>query len=255
MKRAAVLALVAYAVVLCPAAPRADPPKEVAVYAASSLRDVFERLAITFEKRHPNVKVLLASAGSQELRLQIEQGAPADVFASADERQMATLRRQALVGASVVFARNEPVLVAPALNPAELVSFTDLTKAEHIVLGVREVPIGAYAEQILAAAAKLYGNPFREQVAAHVRSRELNVRQVLTKVILGEADAGIVYRTDALTAKGRVVTIEIPRAINVTARYPIAVLRSAPHPAWAAAWVEWVRGAEGRASLAAAGFR
>lgn len=252
----AISALAAFAVLVGWAArPRADESKELVVDAAASLREAFQNLATTFEKQHKGVKVRLNFAGSQELRVQIENGASVDVFASADQKHMAALEKQGLVKASVLFAHNEPVVVVPANNPAQLAAFADLPRAENVVLGVPEVPIGAYTEIILANAEKKFGKAFREKVTGHVRSRELNVRQVLTKVALGEADVGMVYRTDALTAKDRVKVIAIPEAVNLIADYPIAALASAPQPELAAAWIILVRGPEGHAALTSAGFK
>jgi molybdate transport system substrate-binding protein len=234
---------------------RSAEPKELVVFAATSLHEVFQNLTITFEKKHPGTKVRLSFAGSQELRVQIEHGARADVFASADEKHMASLLKQGLVQQpAVIFAHNEPVVIVPKTNPAKLASFTDLPKAKHIVVGAPEVPIGTYTQTILAAAEKTYGKAFREEIVAHISSRELNVRQVLTKVALGEADAGIVYRSDALAAQDRVSMIAIPAAINVTADYPIAVLAAAPQPGLASAWVAAVLAQEGQYALAGAGF-
>jgi molybdate transport system substrate-binding protein len=122
------------------------------------------------------------------------------------------------------------------------------------VVGAAEVPIGAYTEAIFAASEKLYGKSFHEQILARVRSRELNVRQVLTKVALGEADAGIVYKTDALTMPDKVQIVEIPKQINVVAEYPIAVLKAAPHSDLARAFVKLVLSKEGQKALAEAGF-
>jgi molybdate transport system substrate-binding protein len=121
-------------------------------------------------------------------------------------------------------------------------------------MGAAEVPIGAYTDSIFAAAERLYGKAFYQQVIARIRSRELNVRQVLTKVALGEADAGVVYKTDALTMPDKVQMIEIPDQINVVAEYPIAVLQAAPHPDLARAFVKLVLSREGQTALAAAGF-
>jgi len=228
--------------------------KELVVFAAASLREAFEDMATSFEKRHKDVKVRLSFAGSQELRTQIEHGARADVFASADQKPMTILQDAGLVRSPVVFARNQPVLIVPAANPARLRSFADLPKAERILVGAPQAAIGAYTETVLARAAKVLGKSFGEQVAAHIRSRELNVRQVLTKVALGEGDAGIVYRSDALTAKDRVSTIAIPDEINAIADYSIAPLASAHHPELAKAWVEAVRSKAGQDILATAGF-
>jgi molybdate transport system substrate-binding protein len=228
--------------------------QELVVYAAASLREVFQNVALTFEKHHPNLKVRFNFAGSQDLRVQIEQGAKVDVFASADWKHMKLLATQNLVSEPAVFARNLPVLVVPKNNPAQVRSFADLPKVTHLVIGAPEVPIGAYAEAIFAAAEKLYGKAFREQILARVRSRELNVRQVLTKVALGEADAGIVYKTDALTMPDKVQVIEIPSEINLVAEYPIAILSAAPHSDLARAFVKSVLSREGQKTLAAAGF-
>ena len=210
----------------------------LSVFAASSLREVFTALARAFEQQHAGVKVELNFAGSQELRFQIDNGARADVFASADTRHM-----QGIAGAAV-FARNVPVLVVPEANPAGIREFSDLPKAQRIVLGAPEVPIGEYSDAILAKA------PFREQVMKHVVSRELNVRQVLAKVALGEADAAIVYRTDAAAGRGKVRAFDIPGA--PLAEYPLAALTADP---LAKEFVALVLSPEGRAALQAAGFQ
>jgi molybdate transport system substrate-binding protein len=234
---------------------RAADSKELVVFAAASLREVFQKLADSFEKSHPGVKVRLNFAGSQELRVQIEHGAKADVFASADTKHMQALLEQKLARESTRFARNEPVVIVPASNPANLAKFVDLPKAERIVVGVPEVPIGAYTETILSNSEKTYGAKFRKAVVEHIRSRELNVRQVLTKVSLGEADAGIVYKTDALSAKEKVTAIDIPETVNVIADYPIAVMAAAPEPELAKEWLKALLGSDGRQVLEAAGFR
>lgn len=234
---------------------RAADSKELVVFAAASLREVFQKLADSFEKSHPGVKVRLNFAGSQELRVQIEHGAKADIFAAADTKHLRALREQKLAMEPNLFARNEPVVIVPSANPAKLAKFVDLPKAERIVVGVPEVPIGAYTEAILSNSEKPYGAKFRKAVVEHIRSRELNVRQVLTKVSLGEADAGIVYKTDALSAKEKVTAIEIPDSINVIADYPIALLTSAPQPELAKEWLGTVLGTDGQQALKAAGFR
>jgi molybdate transport system substrate-binding protein len=216
--------------------------QELTIFAASSLREAFSAIADQFESQNPGANVALQFAGSQELRVQLEHGAKADVFASADEKQMALARD--LVVKPAVFAHNEPVLVVPLDNPAGLRAFADLPKARRIVLGAQEVPIGAYATRILTAA--------HLDLAGRVVSRELNVRQVLAKIELGEADAAIVYRTDA--AHAGVKVIPIPPAINVTAEYPIAVLARARQPRLARQFVELVRSPAGRAVLARFGF-
>jgi molybdate transport system substrate-binding protein len=233
----------------------AQAPREVSVFAAASLRESFAELGKQFEAAHPGVKVLFNLAGSHELRTQIENGAPADVFASADQKHMQALVAARLAAGPRVFARNEPVVVVPKGNPAGIGSLKDLPRAKRIVVGVPEVPIGAYTLRILDAASKQYGNDFRPQVEARVVSRELNVRQVLAKVGLGEADAAIVYRTDAATAKQAVEAISIPRDLNVIAEYPIAVLTRARQPELARELVELVLSSSGKEVLARFGFQ
>jgi molybdate transport system substrate-binding protein len=233
---------------------RAAEAQELTVFAAASLREVFQSIALTFEKQHPNLKVRFNFAGSQDLRVQIEQGAKVDVFASADWKHMKSLATQGMVAEPKVFARNLPVVVVPKNNPARVATFADLAKVTHLVVGAPEVPIGAYTETIFAAAEKLNGKAFADRVRANVRSRELNVRQVLTKVALGEGDAGIVYKTDALTMPDKVQVIEIPSAINVVAEYPIAALKAAPHAELARDFVKLVLSKEGDKVLTAAGF-
>jgi molybdate transport system substrate-binding protein len=228
---------------------------QLIVFAASSLRDAFEELGRRFESSQPAAKVVFNFAGSQELRTQIEHGAGADVFASADERQLRLLESAGLVEAPRIFARNEPVIVVPAGNPARIGGLRDLPRAQRIVIGAPEVPVGAYTLRILEAAASLYGQGFRQAVEAHVVSRELNVRQVLAKVRLGEADAAIVYRTDALATRDAVEAVSIPREVNVLAEYPIAALRGAHEPAMARAFVELVLSPGGRAVLSRFGFQ
>ena len=235
---------------LLPIVARAEEPRELTVFAAASLREPFEELARSSEKQSPGLKVRLNFAGSQELRAQIEHGARADVFASADLQHLAALEKAGVAVAPRTFAHNRPVVIVPKRNPAGLVAFKDLPKAKRLVIGAPEVPIGRYTVQILDKA----GADFRDQVMARVASKELNVRQVLAKVALGEADAGIVYRTDARSAADRVTTVEIPAELNVVAEYPIAVIKDAPQPAAARAFVDLVLSPEGQKRLADAGF-
>jgi len=224
------------------------------VFEAASLKDVFARLAQQYQKQNPGVSVVPSAEGSQELRAQIEQGAPADVFASADRKQMDALANQGLVATQVVFACNQPVIIVRTGLAGSLKSLADLPRAERIVLGVPEVPIGAYAVRIFQNAAARLGGDFPQRVEAKVVSRELNVRQVLAKVALGEADAGVVYRSDALSTKDKVQVVEIPPEINVTAEYPIAILKAAPHPDLGRRWIDLVRSEVGVTALRQAGF-
>lgn len=226
--------------------------RELIVFAAASLKDVFTELAAKFRAQHANVKVTLSFAGSQELTAQLEHGAHADVIAAADVKHLEKLASQKLTTAPTVFACNEPVLVVPAANPSQLETFADLAKAKRIVMGTSAVPIGKYSEQILAKASAVMPN-FADSVNNSVASREMTVRHVLTKVALGEADAGIVYRTDAASSK-QVKIIEIPKELNVTARYPIAVVTSSKASDLAEQWKTFVLTGPGRRVLEGAGF-
>ncbi len=237
---------------------RSDPAPgsaRLVVFAASSLRDVFTELGGEFRRQSPGVELVFNFAGTQELRTQLEHGAAADVFAAADRRHMQALADRGGVERPVVFARNEPVLIVSreAAAAARVPDFWSLAEAERIALGATEVPIGRYTNELLARAQSVRGGAFRNRVEAKVVSRELNVRQVLTKVRLGEAEAGIVYRTDARGVTD-VTQVEIPPEVNVLAEYPIAVVRHAASPALAQAFVDVVRSREGREALERAGF-
>lgn len=230
---------------------RAEP--EVVVFAATSLRGAFGALEPEFERAHPGVRVTLSFAGSQELRAQLEHGAAADVYASADRRHMAELVREGRVLDPAVFALNEPVLVVSREAAPAVRSLAELPDAERVVLGAPEVPIGAYALQVLERASGALGADFRARVERRVVSREPNARQVLAKVALGEADAGIVYASDARAAPA-VTVIAIPPELNVVAEYPVGVTSDAPHPELARAWVGLLRSPAGARALSEAGF-
>ncbi len=232
-----------------------DEEQELVVFAASSLQEAFGRIAASFRIEHPGVDVKLAFAGSQQFRTQIEHGASFDVFASADSVNAVPLVRANYLGALATFAENEPVIVVAPAAASAVRSLADLPEVERLVVGTPEVPIGRYSLEIFDRASSELGEGFRRRVEARVVSRELNVRQVLSKVLLGEAQAGIVYRSDALAAKGPVHVVEIPANLNVVARYPIAVAARAPHPRLARAFVDFVRSPSGRAVLVASGFR
>jgi molybdate transport system substrate-binding protein len=251
------LALVASASLACSreSEPTAEAPKrDVTVFAAASLREAFTSLAKKLEAARPGAHVVLSFAGSQTLRAQIEQGAPADVFASADQRHMQALVAQKRVLEPRLFAKNELVVVVSKAKQGALVTLKSLPEAERIVLGGAEVPIGAYTARVLDAASRDFGADFRARVEARVVSREPDVRQVLAKVSLGEADAGIVYRTDAMTARDRVQILSIPSAYNVVAEYPVAITANAAAPELARVFVELLLSPEGQQLLAGQGF-
>jgi molybdate transport system substrate-binding protein len=226
---------------------------ELVVFAATSLRDPFTRLGESWKSAHPGVALTFNFAGTQELRTQLQQGAAADVFASADQRHMDELVKAGHASTPVLFARNEPVILVAKEAAESLRALGDLRRAKRLVIGAAAVPIGRYTLQVLDNAAGSFGAAFRTEVESKVVSRELNVRQVLNKVKLGEADAGFVYRTDALSAP-ELTVISIPPELNVIAEYPIAAVTSAKHVKLAQAFVELVLSQEGRSALEHAGF-
>jgi molybdate transport system substrate-binding protein len=237
-----------------PSAPQPDAREEqLVVFAAASLRDAFTAMSESFKPAHPGLELTFNFAGTQELRTQLEQGAAVDVFASADQRHMDELVKAGRAATSVPFARNEPVIVVAKEAAQAITGLKDLPAASRLVIGTPEVPIGRYTLQILDKAASSLGADFRGKVEAKVVSRELNARQVLNKVKLGEAEAGFVYRSDALAAP-ELSVVAIPAELNVIAAYPIAVVTGATHPELAEAWVEYVRSEAGQSALQRAGF-
>lgn len=216
------------------------------VFAAASLKPSFTELAARFEKENPGTGVTLSFAGSSDLAAQISQGAPADVFASADTRNMARLQDAGLVdGEPRDFATNTLAIAVPAGNPAGIKSFADLAKSgTKLVMCARQVPCGAAA----AAVEQQTGTDLSPV------SEENSVADVLGKVSSGEADAGLVYVTDVRAAGGKVEDIPFPEAAAAVNTYPIATLAAGRNKAAAAKFLELVAGPEGREVLAAAGF-
>lgn len=238
-----------------PHAPKPAPTEDrLTVFAAASLRTAFTSMYDDWKRSHPNVKIEFNFAGTQQLRTQLEQGAEVDVFVSADQRHMAELVAADHVDTPAVFAKNEPVLAVSKESVDNFQSFADLPSASRVIIGTSEVPIGRYTLQILDRASKSLGAEFRTRVEAHVRSRELNVRQICAKVSLGEADVGVVYRTDVQAPHSGVKLVAIPAEINVVAEYPIAVVKSSKRPTLATSWVNYVLSNSGRQQLQKAGF-
>ncbi|MGE0786330.1 MAG: molybdate ABC transporter substrate-binding protein [Sandaracinaceae bacterium] len=248
--RASPLAFALFLITL--AACDADRSPTLTVLAASSLGDAFADLEAEYERAHPDVDVRVSLAGSHVLRLQIEEGAPADVFASADLAHADALFDQGLAERPVPFAHNRLVVIVPREGPS-IARFEELDRAQRLVLGDPEVPAGRYARELLDRAAARYGTAWRARVMSRLVSEESNVRLVRAKVELGEADAAIVYASDA-AGSDRVRAIEVPADLDVRADYAIAVLRRAPAHDHAEELVELVRGPRGRAALVAHGF-
>ncbi len=225
------------------------------IMAASSLTEAFQTMARQFEADQPGVVVSLSTAGSQALRVQIEHGAPGDVFASADLEHMQAVVTAGAVRDPQTFARTSLALVVPAHNPAGIESFQQLPRARRLVLGAPQVPVGRYTRRLLDRAAARYGDDFRAQVEAATVSLEPNVRQVRAKVELGEADAAIVYRSDVTTTRSRSITaIPIPPSLAVQAEYTMGVLTRSEHPELARAWIDFAASPAGQSVLELHGF-
>jgi len=257
--RAALAALFA-AVLVLPGPVRAAPKHAtLEVFAAASLTEAFTELGKTLQARRPGLTVRINLAGSQQLAAQIEQGARADVFASADRRWMSEVAgRGLLAGGPRTFAVNRLVVVLPAGNPGGIRSLQDLAKPGlKLVVGAPAVPVGQYAREVIANLARdpSRGEDFERRVLGNVVSEEENVKSVLAKVRLGEADAGIVYRTDVTPAVAADVRVlELPDSANVAAPYPIAIVKGSRSPEAARAFVDLVLSPEGRRVLGQFGF-
>lgn len=226
------------------------------VFAAASLTDAFTELGEEFEAANPGVSVAFNFAGSQALRTQIEEGAPADVFASANQIEMDLLVTGAHVaqGAPQIFLNNKLVVLLPEGNPAVLQRLEDLANPGlKLVFAAEEVPVGEYTRQALEQMNGQFGRDFKDKVLANVVSNEDNVRQVVAKIQLGEADAGIVYTSDAAAAP-ELPTMEIPAELNVIAEYPIAALTRSASPDLANAFIAYVLSEHGQAMLQKWGF-
>jgi len=246
-----------------PAAASPTPEPKAAtltVMAAASLTVPFNELGRQFEAQHPNVKVEFSFAGSQQLAQQIASAAPADVFASASPKYMDAAVSAKRVDSGTVknFVSNRLVMIVPAGNPAGLKQLSDLSRPGlKLVLAAKAVPVGQYALDFLDKAVKdpAYGSTYKDQVLKNVVSYEDNVKSVLTKVQLGEADAGIVYTTDSAgDAAAKVIQIAIPDALNVIAVYPIAPITNSANPSLANAFIDLVLSPSGQAVLAKYGF-
>jgi molybdate transport system substrate-binding protein len=232
----AVLAVAACTAAGAPAAPRA----QATVYAAASLTDVFPK--IDSAPRY-------SFGGSNTLAAQIRLGAPADVFASANMTLPNGLYADGLCSKPVVFTRNRLVIVVPRSNPAQVRSIYGLTRSGvKIVIAGAGVPVGSYTLQILR------NMNLTDGVLRNVVSRETDVREVLAKVALGEADAGFVYSTDAKTVPGRVTVVNVPAWAQPKVQYGICVVSASNHKTEARAFVAKVLSRAGQAKLLAAGF-
>jgi len=237
-----------------------QPAPQITIFAAASLTEAFEVIGARFTQTE-HVTVDFNFAGSQQLAQQLSSGAPGDVFAAANQRQLdvAVASGRVVAGSEAPFASNQLVIVTPVDNPASLYQLHDLAQpGVKLVLADAAVPAGQYALTLLdnARAAPEFGPAFADAVLTNVVSYEESVRAVLAKVLLGEADAGIVYLSDVTgPVRQDVALVTLPAALNVTAHYVIAPIADSAHPDVAQAFVDFVRSDAGRTILEAYGLR
>jgi len=233
---------------------------KLTVFAAASLTDAFNETAQAFEANNSGVTVALNYAGSQVLATQIKQGATADVFASADQKNMKSVQDAGLMNNSsvAIFAENKLAIIVPTGNPANITSLIDLAKpGVKLDICNSSVPCGNYTLQMLAKASNnsTYGSGFTNSVLANVVSQETNVNDVVAKVALGQADAGMVYKSDVPAAyQSKVQVITIPDSVNVLAQYPIGILSGSQNAQLAQSFINFVTSPAGQAILLKYGF-
>jgi molybdate transport system substrate-binding protein len=233
---------------------------QLTVFAAASLKDAFNAIKANYEAQHPDVTVVYNFDGSQILRSQIDQGATADVFASANQPQMDQLVSEGYVDSANVkdFANNKLALIVPKSNPGKVNSLSDVARPGiKVVVCAKDVPCGSYTLQLLdnIANSQASGKDFKSKVLSNVVSQETNVNDAVSKVALGEADAAFAYVSDVpreMTSK--VTVIPIPDSVNVLATYPISVLKQSNNQAAADSFVDYVLSPDGQATLNNYGF-
>lgn len=223
----------------------AQDSQTLTVFAAASLTDAFEELATEFEVANPGVEVVFNFGSSSQLATQLSEGAPADVFASANARQMTVAQDAERIGSRPrTFVKNRLVVAVPMDNPAGIQTLADLAKpGVKLVIAAPDVPVRDYTNTMVErlSADNVYGASFAEAFTANVVSEEPNVRQVVAKIALGEADAGMVYVSDITPdVANQVTAIPVPDTYNTLATYPIAITNDAAHPELAQAFVDYV---------------
>lgn len=232
-------------------------PAELTIYGAASLKGALEKAKAAYEAADPGTTITLSTDSSSALETQIEQGAPADVFLSADTTNPKKLVDKSLAeSAAVTFAGNKLTIIVPSDNPAGIKSPADLAKkGVKVIAAGNEVPITKYAKQLVDNLARVAGYPadFGAAYTANIASKEDNVKAVVAKIELGEGDAGIVYVTDA-KASTKVVMVEVPESANVPATYVGVVVKASKNAAAAKAFLEWFAGPDGQAILGSFGF-
>lgn len=253
----AILAIVPILLVACSGAAISTMPSPLTVFGAASLRDALTAATTAYAKGAPGVTLVISTDSSATLRAQIEQGAPADVFLSADTTNPQALADAGLTdGGPVPFARNTLAIIVPAANPAGITTAADLGRVGvKVVAAGDEVPITRYATQIVDGLVTLDGYPadFARRYAANVVTKEDNVKAIVTKIALGEGDAAIVYVTDA-SAQPKVTTIPIPAEADVSAIYAGVIVKASGQTVAGHAFLDWLAGPDGQAVLAGFGF-
>lgn len=245
--------------VLASSAGLAEEPKELTVFAAASLTGAFGEIGQMFENE-TGIDLVINFDGSQALRTQIENGAYADIFASANKKQMNAVKSSELMNNSsiVIFTKNKLSLIIPKDNPAKIDNLSDLAKPGlKIVMGTKDVPVGDYALQIISKLGNdsSYGPDYKTKVLANVISQETNVNYVVTKVALGEADVGFAYVSDVTEEMaGKVDKIDIPDQYNIIAEYPMGILLESKYPTEGQEFMNLVISNEGKAILEKYGF-
>jgi molybdate transport system substrate-binding protein len=232
----------------------AQTTQTLTVFAAASLADAFEEIGTAFKAENPDVDIVFNFGSSSTLATQLVEGAPADIFASANTRQLGVAREgKRIVGYAPTFARNRLVLIVPSDNPANISDLSDLANAGvRFVVATAGVPVRDYTDTMLALLAEdpAYGTAYRDAVIANIASEEENVRQVAAKVALGEADAGVVYFSDVTPdIADQVSIIAIPDEVNTIATYPIAITDDTANFDLAQAFIDYVLSADGQAIL------
>ncbi len=237
----------------------AQEDQQLIIFAAASLTDAFEAMATAFEADNPTVDILFNFSGSSTLATQLDQGAPADLFASANPIQMQrTIDGGRIAGEPQIFIQNKLTLIVPSDNPANIISLDDLaTEGITLILAAPDVPIRTYTDTLFALLVSMpeYGEAYYTAVMANLVSEEPNVRQVSAKIAFGEADAGIVYLSDVTSdIADDVLAIPIPDAINTIATYPIAITDDTNQPELAQSFIDFVLSPVGQAIMTDWGF-
>jgi len=239
----------------CSSSSNSSSSNKLTVFAAASLTKVFPEIGAKFSQAHPGTTFKYSFGGTDTLAAQIQQGAPADVFAGASTKYGDELSSKGLIDTPQNFCTNTLVVVVPASNPAKIKSPKDLSQSGiKLVIGDASVPIGSYTREVLTNLDSIYGSGYSDKVLANVVSEEPDVTSIISKVEAGEADAGFVYITDALAAGSQVKAIMLPTAAQATAVYPIATVKSSKEATLAQQFVEFVLAPQAQSMLKEAGF-